>query len=60
MTLSLRARNAIMGTGLFAFIGGVFTFSMMSVKQEDFSDVDREVSKERSKKVALGSAPNRL
>ncbi|KAI7885205.1 hypothetical protein K492DRAFT_142118 [Lichtheimia hyalospora FSU 10163] len=34
-----RARNMLTLLGLLTFTGGVFTYSMLAVKQDDFSDV---------------------
>ncbi|KAI7858822.1 hypothetical protein BDC45DRAFT_564929 [Circinella umbellata] len=34
-----RARNMLTLLGLFTFTGGVFAYSMLAVKQDDFSDV---------------------
>ena len=57
MTLSMGARNAITGLGLAAFVGGVFLYSMRAVKQEDFSDVDARLAKEKSNKAPAGYIP---
>lgn len=36
---SFRRRNLALGAALFGFVGAVYTYTILSVKQEDFSDV---------------------
>ncbi|KAJ6532263.1 hypothetical protein DFH09DRAFT_1326213 [Mycena vulgaris] len=50
-----RTKNAIVGVVLFAFVAGVFTYSMAAVKQDVFEDLDDE-TKDRAQLDAKRAA----
>lgn len=56
--LTLGQKNLITGLGLGAFVTGVFLYSLRSIKQDDFSDVDKQLAKEREENKPLTSRPS--
>ncbi|KAJ7245703.1 hypothetical protein C8J57DRAFT_717198 [Mycena rebaudengoi] len=50
-----RTKNAVVGIALFAFVAGVFSYSMAAVKQDVFEDMDEE-ARERAILEARRSA----
>ncbi|KAL7750969.1 hypothetical protein RI367_003549 [Sorochytrium milnesiophthora] len=42
-----RARNALVGLGLFGFCAAVYSYSIMAVKQENFDEVEKMIEQQK-------------